>query len=126
MVELVSSLIACMSSKTRRLFPIPGTPTSVTSCGERSARKSVLQEVEFPLAAHERRGGMPNQIRAEPGLRVQGMPHLDRAAFPFERDRLGLAVVDHVPRRAICLLIDQDSVRRRGCLQSRRGVDDVS
>jgi hypothetical protein len=45
---------------------------------------------------------------------------------PSFRDDVVRAVVDHVPRRAVRLLTDENPVRRRRRLHPRGGVDDVA
>jgi hypothetical protein len=58
--------------------------------------------------------------------RGDDLPHGDETRFPLRFDRLCLAVVDHVARRAMGRLADEDAVHRGGGLEPRGGVDDVA
>ena len=78
-------------------MPIPGTPTSVTSWGERSSRaraERVASEVELALAPDERRAPVcttstPKRDRASSASQTG-----TGSALPFASTGAGLAVVD--------------------------------
>ncbi|HUZ84056.1 MAG TPA: hypothetical protein VMU66_05140 [Gaiellales bacterium] len=123
-----SSSTARDNSRTSRLLPIPGTPTSVTSCAARSShtRASVAT----------RRSS--SRLRPTSGVeasRVTSTPNCDRAlsashagigsCFPFRHDRRHFAEVEHFGGRAMGLHPDDDPVRRCRRLQPRRDVHDV-
>ena len=65
-----------------------------------------------PLAGRECRG--------------ESSPDADRQLLALRNDLAGLLVVDGRPRRSKCLFADEDPVHRRGFLQTRSGVDDVT
>ena len=119
--------IVWKSSKTSRLLPIPGTPTSVTSCGSRSrdhARERLAQQRELLLAPDERRAS--DALDADARSCPQRLPDGDRLALPFASTALR-------PRRTrSCARSRGTSSRRRGSpcsarrLQPRGGVDDVA
>ena len=110
-------------------MPIPGTPTSVTSCGERSSRtrssasRTTPSSRSRPTSARAR---LERDVDAEARPRLQRLPDRDRLLFSFCRDRLGLAVLDRVPRRPVGALADEDPVHGGGALQPRGRVDDVA
>ena len=108
---------------------MPGTPTSVTSCGERSSRTRAErrdEQLELAAAADERRDRPLRDVDAEARARLQRLPGADRLALPLADDRLGVAVVDRVRGRPVGLLADEDAVQRRSRLQARGRVDDVA
>jgi hypothetical protein len=61
---------------------------------------------------------------ARPGL--HRCPGRDGLGLPFGVNELRFAVIDHVARRALRLLADEDSVHRSGSLKAGRRVDDVA
>ena len=84
------------------------------------------QEADLALAPDERGTGALLEVEPEARARRERLPHHDRLALPFCGDRLRLAVVDHVARRAIGCLRDEDAVDGGGRLEARRRVDHVA
>ena len=89
------------------------------------AFERVAQRVELALPAYERGVGL-REVDAVPRARLDRFPHPDRLRLALRLDRLGLAVVDRLTRRAVGRLADEDAVHRRRRLQARGGVDDVA
>ena len=82
---------------------MPGTPTSVTSCGARSgldAFERVDERGELAFAADERRPAVLAHVDAEARARLHRFPDGDRLALALRDDGLGVAVVDHLSSRA--------------------------
>ena len=117
-----------LSSYTSRLFPIPGTATSVTNCGIRSwrARSKLSRRIESS------RSRPTSSVRA---WWVSSTPKRERAAvasqtaigsaLAFRVDRSGSAVIDDPPCRAVGRLVGEDPVHGGGALQAGSSVDDV-
>ena len=107
---------------------MPGTPTSVTSCGAPladDAGERLAQERQLLLAADERRApptrSTPTRARARSAFQTgtgEDLPLASTARASLELDRpLG---------RSIGRLVDEDRARRRGRLETCRGVHDVA
>ena len=118
------------SSRTSRLLPIPGTPTSVTSCGLRSfrARASAAGErVELVLPSDERRGGAVLDVHAVAAHAARATSQdRDRLGLALRLDRLGVFELDRALGGAVGRLVDEDAVGGGGGLQAGGGVDDVA
>ena len=87
------------SSYTRRLLPMPGTPTSVSSCGVRSCRarsKASRMTLELALAANELRACLVRDVDTEARVRCLGFPHCDRLRLALRLDGVCVLVVDDV------------------------------
>ena len=109
----------------------PGTPTSVTSCGERSCARArrARREQRRARAARPTSGASPRSrdVDAEARARLDRLPDADRLGLALGLDRLGLARTrSRCSRGAVRRLADEDPVHRRGRLQARGGVDDVA
>ncbi len=118
-----------MSSATRRLLPMPGTPTSVTSCAVSSLRQRASASSRRKSSRSRPTSsvsGPCSTSRAEPGVRADHLPRRDRLRLALRVDRLRVLVVDDVPRRAPRRLADEDAVDRRGVLEARGRVDHVA
>ena len=118
------------SSQTSRLLPMPGTPTSVTSCGSRSRRtrsSASARSVELALAPDERRAPDLAHVDAEarPSPRSASQTRTG-SALPLASTGAASRVLDRALGRAVRRLVDEDAVHRRGRLQPRRRVDDVA
>ncbi len=117
------------SSCTSRLLPMPGTPTTVTSCGERSsfARASVEhQQVELADPADQGHRRLLGDVDAEPGPRRHGLPRRDRFALSLREHGSRRPVVDRLCGGAMGLLADEHAVQGRRRLQPRGGVHHVA
>src|SRR3954466_668698 len=86
----------------------------------------VCEQASLALAPHQRRAQLLLDVASEAGPGADCLPHLDRFRLPLRLDRLRLAVIDDVARRAVRPLADEDAVDRRRALQPRGGVDDVA
>ena len=109
---------------------MPGTPTSVTSCGA-SSRARALQRVhersELPLSADERRAQAHRRRRRRSVRAPRRPPRRDTgSALPFAWMGSASRYSIDIPRRAIRGVSDEDAVDRRGRLHPRCGVDDVA
>ena len=108
---------------------MPGTPTIVTSCVDGS-RAHALERVDSSRSRSRSRptSGVAGALSSTPTrASASATSHTGTgSALPFACDRLVLAVLDHVPRRAVGRFADEDPVRRRGRLQPRGRVDDVA
>ena len=92
-----SSATARTSSSTSRLLPIPGTPTSVTSCGSLSTRaraNAPTSERELVLAADERRASRLDR-RPRRSASAARPPPRPRPAPPFPWPSTGSASPVH-------------------------------
>ena len=104
-----SGSIVWKSSKTSRLLPMPGTPTSVTSCGSRSAATRATSSEERSSCSRPTSGVPPSRstpTRAERARRARPRP---AATCPWPRSSSRLCVLD---RPLGCA---HRSSRRRGC-----------
>ena len=79
--EVGSRSTACDQLHTRRLLPMPGTPTSVTSCTARSERQrrsaSSSRSTSSPRP-DQRRGRPLNDVDAQPRSRLDRLPDRQR------------------------------------------------
>ena len=82
--------------------------------------------LDLPLASDERRACLGREVDAEARPRLHDLPHGNRRFLPLRLDGGKLAVVDRLRRRAIRRLTHENAVHRRGGLQARRRVDDVT
>ena len=119
--------IVSNSSQTSRLLPMPGTPTSVTSCGSRLCRARASDSTsEFRPAVRPTSAAPPcwRTCRRRSASAPAAPPRPGPARSFLGDDGVRSAVVDHVVRRALRLL-DEDPVH--GCRRpySRSAVDDV-
>jgi hypothetical protein len=80
--------------------------------------------IQLSAAADQRRAGRDG-FAADARARRHGLPDADRLGLPLCLDRLGVAIVDHVPGRPVGRLADEDPVHGRGRLQARCRVHDV-
>ena len=126
----MASRPASSSSATRRLLPMPGTPTSVTSCGSRSrahASSAPASSATSSLAADELGARLARRRRRRTAtVRVDRLPGRHRLRLALGVDGSARAVLDRVRGRAVRRLADEDAVHRRGGLQARGRVDDVA
>ena len=119
--------IVWKSSKTSRLFPIPGTPTSVTSCGERSrATRANVSRSRVSSRSRPTSSAPLDTLHADAGARSKRLPHSDGARLALGIDGLLATKLDRAFRRVERRFIDEDAARRRGDLHARRGVHDIS
>ena len=110
---------------------MPGTPTSVTSCGSRSRRarsSASTQHFELPLSRPRAvpRGSCatstPDARRRLDAPARPGPASTCPSPRPASARRTSMAR----SRRAVRRLVDDDAVHRRGRLEARGGVDDVA
>ena len=82
------------------------------------------QQIELVGATDKRctRHGLDRRARA----RLDGLPHREWLALTLRDHRLRGLVLDHVARRAVRRLADEDAVHRRRRLEARGRVDDVA
>ena len=104
--------------RSSRLFPIPGTPISVTSCGARSARtraSACVTTSTLVRAADERVRASLLDVDAEARARADDLPDAKRVGLSLGGDRLAArAVRTRLSSRGT-------STRPRGCrLRGRR------
>ena len=66
------------------------------------------------------------EIHPSPGPRRQGPPDEDRIGLSLRLNRLSFAVIDHMARRTVRRLVDENPVNRRRGLNSESGVRDVA
>jgi len=83
------------------------------------------QQIALTRAPDKRRLGCV-QLDPHPCPRLHGLPDRHGLGFSLGVDGVVVSVLDHVLRRAVRLLGDDDSVRRRSRLQPGSGVDDVA
>ena len=86
----------------------------------------VAQQADLAFTADEWCSGRLNDVHTEPRARLLRFPDGNGLRLPFRLDRLGVAIFDRVPRRAVRRLADEDAVDRSGNLQARRGIHDVT
>ena len=81
---------AAKSSETSRLLPIPGTPTSVTSCVDRSclARWNVSTRVRARSRARRGRAAALGDVDAVPRTSLDRLPRRDRLCLALRLDGL--------------------------------------
>ncbi len=86
-----SDSIRWKSSQTRRLLPIPGTPTSVTSCSAPAARavERIVQQAHLELAADELGGAVVRDVDTQPRARRDRLPGRHRLRLALGGDALG-------------------------------------
>ena len=107
---------------------MPGTPTSVTSCGERSSRtpsRAVSEQTDFSLAADQLAGHVVEHFRPESRTCLDRLPDRDRFGLPLRCDRFCLAVSDRVARGALRRLVHDDAVDGSGALEPCGRVYDI-
>lgn len=83
-----------------------GRYVNLTSCGECSSRTraSAEKQLELALAPDERCDGSLRDVDAEASAGLQRLPDDDRLALALCDNRLCLAIVDDLLRRAVGLL----------------------
>ena len=124
-----SSSMRRKNSKTSRLFPIPGSPTIVTSCGTRLLRTPSSSPSNRASSA---RGRPAAGAAASPSARPRrasgaiGCHTATGSALPLRVDRACRPVLDDVQRCAIGRVVDEDRVRRRRRLEPGGRVEDVA
>ena len=100
-------------------LPIPGTPTTVTRCGRRSAR------------ARARTSTIRSRSRSRPtrGATMERSAPTGAVAASAS-DALGRShrrpIADRLPRRTACRVADEDVARQRGLEQPGDGVHDFA
>ena len=109
-------------------MPIPGTPTSVTSCGERSTRTRANAPSSSARSWSRPTSGEDDSSSSPPTRpRGSSASHTSTgSAFPFASIGAVGAEHDRALRRAVRRGRDEDPVDRRGRLDSRRGVHHVA
>lgn len=88
--------------------------------------KRTLEQPELMLSADEGRRRRRLRVHAEAARRRERSPGGHGVTLALESQRRQLLVTDHLPRRAIRLLADDDTADRCLALQAGRGVDDVA
>jgi len=78
------------------------------------------------LASDEGRESRPVGIDAYAPEWRASAPGRERVGLALHHDRFELLVVDHVPRRLVRVLADEESADRSRRLEPRSGVDDVA
>ena len=116
------------SSAQSRLFPTPGSPTTVTSWQERccAARSNVPISSVFSSSRPTSGVVAPGHVGAEAGPRSQGPPERKRLRLALDRDGLQPLPLEHALRGPVRLLGDRHPVHRSGPLQPRGRVHDVA
>ena len=108
---------------------MPGTPTSVTSCGScavAGAGERLHQSLKFGLSADERRAAGLADVDALPGARRHGLPDGNRLGLALRHHRCDGVVVDDCLCGVECARAHEHAVGRRRSLQPRSGIHDVT
>ena len=107
---------------------MPGTPTSVTSCGVRSCRaRSNAPRTTSSSRSRPTSSAVPRaRRRRRTGRGALRLPDRDRLGLALRLDRARLPVVDDLAGRAVGRLVREDPVHRCGVLEAGGRVDDVT
>ena len=104
------------SSAMRRDFPMPGTPTRVTSCGSSASlarSNDPMSTSSSRVAADERHECALVEVHPEPRTGIDRLPDAHRFGLALRDDGFALLVVDDVARGAVRRLGDEHTVDRR-------------
>ena len=117
------------SSAQRRLFPAPGSPTSVTSCSwalRAHRSKRLVRRARSATRPTNGESMGADQVGAEASPRLDGAIQRHRLGLSFQRDRRQRLVLEDPFRLAERLLRDGDAVDRRRALDSSCRVHHVA
>ena len=89
-------------------------------------RERADEQVDLALASDELRPRLRREVDAEACACLHHLPDGNGLLLAFRLDRVVLAELDRLRRRAIRRLADEDPVHGRRGLEPRRGVDDVA
>ena len=107
---------------------MPGTPTSVRSCGVRSCRaRSKASRTTLSSRSRPTSSARASWATSTPKREwaVWACHTAIGSALPFASTGFGVLVVDSVTRCPVRRLVDQHTVDGRGALEARGGVHDV-
>ena len=131
-----SSSMNAENSRINRVLPTPGSPTTVTSCGEpaRASCSAVLLHLAEHLAERGRLVGATDErgplllarVDADDAARAERPPDRERLRLAFHGDRRELLVLEHAGGGVVRRLADDDRPGGGDVLQSRRRVHHVA